>query len=536
MTRQITEKTEQSLIRALNKTAQLINEEDLDPHEAIAKAAHEERLGPKHIQLLVQAYNIGMTNERRKTASSLIDKISDFDLVDSKNIIKLLYPDKDMSDIFADVLSKTKGSTKNHKLASIKSGAYVADRNLWLRSRSVPQRYKVAIKAGSAQKGQADNSAVIDKAIGFTKSAHNLLGPARSEVSKYAETIRENCLDLDYYFKKLGCIKPSIVLKNVLAAFGKDTAKIVKQAVCHVKTRNDMINDWSVDLSVSPYREAKAIHDALIGYKKAIDECIQGEKAINAWNSEIVKLGARRQHGGRGGGGNQGQNQDQDDEYSVSKQLISHVFAPVKSIMEAIEPYGEKIPEPIKKLKEPFVAFKEILDKGKEKGRKKRDDKDGHQPSLLGEILGHRRDEGQKIEEKPSPQEELIENINEIIDTKELSKIKSNLKSIPDVGTRVKSDTTLKVILTNLMTSDPVISEADPKEVMRIVKDIKALSNNSQIADLILNNETLLKYYIRAYLSQGRALPAYELLQLTKGWMGMGGMGPAGMLMPRAQS
>jgi hypothetical protein len=292
MTRQITEKTEQSLIRALNKTAQLINEEDLDPHEAIAKAAHEERLGPKHIQLLVQAYNIGMTNERRKTASSLIDKISDFDLVDSKNIIKLLYPDKDMSDIFADVLSKTKGSTKNHKLASVKSGAYVADRNLWLRSKSVPQRYKVAIKAGSAQKGQVDNSAVIDKAIGFTKSAHNLLGPARSEVSKYAETIRENCLNLDYYFKKLGCIKPSIVLKNVLAAFGKDTAKIVKQAVCHVKTRNDMINDWSVDLSVSPYREAKAIHDALIGYKKAIDECVQGEKAINAWNSEIVKAGS----------------------------------------------------------------------------------------------------------------------------------------------------------------------------------------------------------------------------------------------------
>jgi hypothetical protein len=532
MTRQITEKTEQSLIRALNKTAQLINEEDLDPHEAIAKAAHEERLGPKHIQLLVQAYNIGMTNERRKTASSLIDKISDFDLVDSKNIIKLLYPDKDMSDIFADVLSKTKGSTKNHKLASVKSGAYVADRNLWLRSRSVPQRYKVAIKAGSAQKGQVDNSAVIDKAIGFTKSAHNLLGPARSEVSKYAETIRENCLNLDYYFKKLGCIKPSIVLKNVLAAFGKDTAEIVKQAVCHVKTRNDMINDWSVDLSVSPYREAKAIHDALIGYKKAIDECIQGEKAINAWNSEIVKLGARRQHGGRGGGGNQGQNQDQDDEYSVSKQLISHVFAPVKSIMEAIEPYGEKIPEPIKKLKEPFVAFKEILDKGKEKGRKKRDDKDEHQPSLLGEILGHRRDEGQKIEEKPSPQEEIIEDINEIIDTKELSKIKSNLKSIPDIGTRLKSDTTLKVILTNLMTSDPVISEADPKEVMRIVKDIKAISSNNQIADLILNNETLLKYYIRSYLSQGRALPASELLQLIKG----PGQGPAGVSMPRAQS
>jgi hypothetical protein len=335
-----------------------------------------------------------------------------------------------------------------------------------------------------------------------------------------------------------------------LAAFGKNTAEIVKQAVCHVKDRSDMLEDWSVDLSSSPYREAKAIHDALIGYKKAIDECIQGEKVINAWNSKVVKLGARRRRGGRGGGGggggggNQGQNQNQDDEYSVGGQLISHILAPAKSIMEAANPYGEKIPEPIKKLKEPFVTFKEILDKGKDKGRREQGDKDKydkydkydkHLPGLLDELLRHQKDESgrQKVEEGPSPQEELIEDINEIIDTKELSKIKSNLKSIPDVGTRVKSDATLKVILTNLMTSDPVISEADPKEVMRVVKDIKALSSNSQVADLILNNETLLKYYIRAYLSQGRALPAYELLQLTKGWMGMGGMGPAGMSAPK---
>jgi hypothetical protein len=64
------------------------------PNTALAKVAGEKHLPAGHVQLLVQAYNTGRVNHRRKTASTLLERTEPFALADADAILEQLYPSK----------------------------------------------------------------------------------------------------------------------------------------------------------------------------------------------------------------------------------------------------------------------------------------------------------------------------------------------------------------------------------------------------------------------------------------------------------
>jgi len=90
--KKISKAAENKLIKAIEKTAVLVND-GMDPSKAIAKAASEDGIPPGNINLMVHAYNTGRTTRQRQSGEDALTKSADFPLADASKVLDLLYPE-----------------------------------------------------------------------------------------------------------------------------------------------------------------------------------------------------------------------------------------------------------------------------------------------------------------------------------------------------------------------------------------------------------------------------------------------------------
>jgi hypothetical protein len=91
MIQPMTAHAESRLNGALDETARLVEDEGLNPTEAIAKSAEVHGIPPGHVALMARAYNVARTIQQQGESST--DKRAEaFDLADAAQALELLYP------------------------------------------------------------------------------------------------------------------------------------------------------------------------------------------------------------------------------------------------------------------------------------------------------------------------------------------------------------------------------------------------------------------------------------------------------------
>lgn len=87
----LSKEAEAKIYDALNDVVNLVGEGQ-GVNEAMTKVASERNLPAGHINLMVVAYNVGRSENHRKTASSLLERASSFELADASKIMEKVFP------------------------------------------------------------------------------------------------------------------------------------------------------------------------------------------------------------------------------------------------------------------------------------------------------------------------------------------------------------------------------------------------------------------------------------------------------------
>jgi len=89
--RSLSKEAERTLIAAIEKAAELVND-GLEPNAAIIKSAAEANIPAGHVNLMVHAYNTGRTTKQREHGQNALEKAADFALADADIVLNALYP------------------------------------------------------------------------------------------------------------------------------------------------------------------------------------------------------------------------------------------------------------------------------------------------------------------------------------------------------------------------------------------------------------------------------------------------------------
>src|SRR5690606_17608640 len=85
---------EKFVINCIEKVCELVEDTSIHPTDAVEKVARDKKLTPEYIRLVSHGYNIGRQTHQRKTASTVLEKLSEFPLADPASVIAKIYPSK----------------------------------------------------------------------------------------------------------------------------------------------------------------------------------------------------------------------------------------------------------------------------------------------------------------------------------------------------------------------------------------------------------------------------------------------------------
>lgn len=85
--------TEQKLLKAVELTAQLVEDSDCSPNTALTKIAKDLQLRQGEIRVVARTYNTGKANAIRESGETLLDKTAAFDNADAEAVISEIFPD-----------------------------------------------------------------------------------------------------------------------------------------------------------------------------------------------------------------------------------------------------------------------------------------------------------------------------------------------------------------------------------------------------------------------------------------------------------
>lgn len=88
----LSKEAETKIATALNEVVDLVNE-GASPTDAVVKVASAHRMLPGHVNLMVNAYNIGRSEAQRKGTADLFEKVSEFELADAAQAVDRMFPD-----------------------------------------------------------------------------------------------------------------------------------------------------------------------------------------------------------------------------------------------------------------------------------------------------------------------------------------------------------------------------------------------------------------------------------------------------------
>lgn len=89
----MSKETEQKIVAAAEKVADLVEDRGVDPTDAVVKVASSGDFTPGHVRMLVRAYNTGRTAYQRESSDDVWDKAAHFKLADAEKALAQLFPD-----------------------------------------------------------------------------------------------------------------------------------------------------------------------------------------------------------------------------------------------------------------------------------------------------------------------------------------------------------------------------------------------------------------------------------------------------------
>lgn len=219
--KKLSKQAEDRLLLAIEKTAMVINDSELDPSEAIAKVANEMGVPPGHINLLVHAYNTGRTTRQRLDGNNALERAAEFPLADASRVLELMFPDT------------VKTASQNRREAAI-SFEYTIPPSGMLRRRE--KRALLANKVDwrlceKPPEYPCDPMAAMRKAYGEAERLHRKIAEARREMAHARDKMASTFMALTDYFRQPDAIPIRDCKEQLTIMYGNKGGQIIDEIV-----------------------------------------------------------------------------------------------------------------------------------------------------------------------------------------------------------------------------------------------------------------------------------------------------------------
>lgn len=274
----LSKQAESRITEALEKVALLVGDGE-HPNDAIVKVASESGIPAGHVNLMVNAFNTGRTETQRKIGQDIFEKAAEFDLADSEEILKRMFPQE----------IKTAAELSSERIVSDE----YALPPVWHRSLVKAAKYNQDLPPLQTRSGKIVTSVspLPTDPIELMKRAHcqvkdlaREVENKRGEVSNSEDLLIESITKLAEYFRKPGCDPFLSVKANMTRLFSKKAEALFKI----IETRNPKLTKQAssdreffslVNFQQEPYNLVKVCMENAEAYlaKKASFEAFEKE-------------------------------------------------------------------------------------------------------------------------------------------------------------------------------------------------------------------------------------------------------------------
>lgn len=249
----LTRKTAEKLNQCIEKLASLV-EDGWNPTEALVKVANEHNLLPQQIIMVGHAYNTGLANHRLLEQRDLTALHSEI-LANPHAVVEQLYPSE----------SKTKKASHNEEI----SGWYLY---------SIPEHIKTARGVQSNHWAFGDN--IWEKEVSKESKEREFMrlyrelrtkqASLKTMVLNLADRIQQAVTDIQYYFKTASAIDPQEVLENC-SIWNPPLAKILEMILSDEEFKKQAsgrayLKRIPVDWEKPPYSLLQGLYDDVQRY------------------------------------------------------------------------------------------------------------------------------------------------------------------------------------------------------------------------------------------------------------------------------
>lgn len=289
----LTPDQEQAIGRSLDKVASLIDAGET-PDDAIVKVAEADKLAAGHVNLMVQAYNVGRTVSHIQNSSDRIEKAAEF---------LLAHPDVVMERLFPAVVKSAAEQQRDVRV----SADYARSPASILRSHAhavkVAELTQVNIKEAFA-KLDAERTGVtkapelprepigqFKQALNVKNAAARAVVAAKDQLVQAGYAVVRELEKLGTYFKASGCIPWAEVKENVALVRGQVAGQLMDKVA---EANKALLKQAShkrtpVDWAAEPYSLVSAAMDAIDAFQRAEATVLQTEKEATAKAADALR-------------------------------------------------------------------------------------------------------------------------------------------------------------------------------------------------------------------------------------------------------
>lgn len=265
---------EQQLLDAVKEAVDLVESKGLSPTEAITKIARDSSFGPGKIKLVCAAYNTGRQTAQREANTSILDKLAEFPLADSAEVIDSVYH----------------GATDAEKKAATMVDPAYSQPPTWLEDQRRVKVASAAIPVSTLEPYKADPVEALHKAAGSVQRAKQAAEESSRLASKASDTLLHRVAELTTYFRKqAACRLPFATVEKAAGHyFGRAQVTPLmdlvygraKLAAFREKRAeaNDVLQTTPLNLRAEPF--------------SIVSDCIKAAQALNEARTLATKTAA----------------------------------------------------------------------------------------------------------------------------------------------------------------------------------------------------------------------------------------------------
>jgi hypothetical protein len=219
--KKISKQAENKLLRALEKTAALVNS-GTDPSTAIAKVAVEDGIPPGNVNLMVHAYNTGRTTRQRIDGDDPMNKSADFPLADASAVLDIMYPDK-----VKTAAQRQRAAAVSTEYAIPPTGILQRREKRAIRERNVDWNMGV----DTPEEYPGDPMMRMRRAYSESERLQRQVAEARIKVSQARDKMAATFMELSDYFRRPEAPPIPIVTEQVAILHGGKGEQVMDQLI-----------------------------------------------------------------------------------------------------------------------------------------------------------------------------------------------------------------------------------------------------------------------------------------------------------------